>query len=1191
MTQQQLSVLIIDDSPEDRETYRRYLLEDVAQTYRILTAQTGEDGLALCEQQAIDGILLDFSLPDLDGLEFLSVLKQQHHRNCPPVVMITGQGNEALAVKAIKNGAEDYLVKGETKPDKLRLVMHNAIENAQLHQQLQTSEEMFRISVENMLDCFGIYSAIRDESGQIIDFQIDYLNAAALASNRMTKENIGQRLGELLPVYFECGLFNSHCQVVETGEPLIKESLIYTDVFGSDRLTRFYDIRASKLGDGFVCSWRDITEQKHKEIALHKQEEHLRLAIEAAKLGTWELDLATQKLIQSEGAAQIFGLPKGVSYQTLTECRSCVHPDDLERVNSELQDAIAGNSQYDTEYRIVLPDGKTRWIAPKGAIQRDAAGTPIRALGVVLDITERQQAEEQLQESQRFIAQIAEAVPGILYVYDLIENRNVYVNHQVGEVLGYSQEQIQAMGGQLFVTLVHPDDLAVIPAHIQQFYDAEDGDVLEIEYRMQHANGEWRWFFGREVVFKRTAQGMPQQILGIVQDITERKQAEVALRQSEARLKQLVELNLLGVVFWDADGSVLDANDAFLNMVGYTRADLEAGRVNWRKMTPCEQLEWSDRSLAQMQSKTSATLEKEYIRADGTRIPILLGGVMFAGQKNRGVSFVVDLTERQQLEEDLRRRERQFSSLVENLPDVIFRLDSNLRHLYICPQGQRVSGIARQDFLGKTGRELGLPADACDKFEAACHEAIASQKATKVEYSINSRHYSSRIIPEYAPDGSLESLLGITEDISERKQWEQEREALLARETAARQQAETANNVKDQFLAILSHELRSPLNPILGWSRLLKTRSFDSATTTKALDTIERNAQLQIQLIDDLLDVSRILRGKLTLTMAPVNLASVIEAATETMRLSAEAKSISLRMQLEPNIGNISGDFNRLQQVIGNLLSNAIKFTPNGGRVEVKLETVGEETGRGAGCRVHGGETSPMPGALSALAYYYAQITISDTGKGISSEFLPYVFEYFRQADSSTTRNFGGLGLGLAIVRHLVELHHGTVSADSPGEGLGATFTVRLPLCQTPVQLQPDNSPPQATPDLSGLKILVVDDDADTREFLCFLLKQYKASVTDAASAWEALALLQKSVPDILLSDIGMPEMDGYGLIRQIRTLSTQQVRDIPAIALTAYAGDTYKQQVLAAGFNEHLAKPVDAQQLVAVIGEIISNS
>jgi signal transduction histidine kinase len=393
------------------------------------------------------------------------------------------------------------------------------------------------------------------------------------------------------------------------------------------------------------------------------------------------------------------------------------------------------------------------------------------------------------------------------------------------------------------------------------------------------------------------------------------------------------------------------------------------------------------------------------------------------------------------------------------------------------------------------------------------------------------------------------------------RQWaEQKRIQMLAREQEARQQAETANRIKDEFLAVLSHELRSPLNPILGWSKLLRNGKLNAAKTAQALEIIERNAQLQSQLIEDLLDVSRILRGKLSLNMVPVNLASTIKAALETVRLAAQAKSIQIQTIFDPTIGQVLGDSARLQQVVWNLLTNAVKFTPQGGRIEILLQPIGSQ----------------------------AQIQVKDTGKGISPDFLPHVFEYFRQADATTTRTFGGLGLGLAIVRHLVELHGGTVQVDSPGEGQGATFTVRLPLIKDKSSKQKaegNSSPltPEPSP-LTGIRILVVDDDTDSREFFAFALEQLGAQVSTVTSAGEALKALKRSQPNILLSDIGMPNMDGYMLMRQIRAMPPEQGGQILAIALTAYAGEIDRQQALEAGFQHHLAKPVEPNELVKVI-------
>jgi PAS domain S-box-containing protein len=389
-----------------------------------------------------------------------------------------------------------------------------------------------------------------------------------------------------------------------------------------------------------------------------------------------------------------------------------------------------------------------------------------------------------------------------------------------------------------------------------------------------------------------------------------------------------------------------------------------------------------------------------------------------------------------------------------------------------------------------------------------------------------------------------------------------ERARLYEVEQKAREAAETANRIKDEFLAVLSHELRSPLNPIMGWVKLLRKGKLDQKTTNLALETIERNAKVQIQLIEDLLDVSRILQGKLSLNICPVDLVSTIQSAMETVRLSAEAKSIKIHTILEPNLGKVLGDSSRLQQIIWNLLTNAVKFTPQGGEVHIQLEKIGTQ----------------------------AQIVVTDTGKGIDPKFLPYVFEYFRQENSTTTRKFGGLGLGLAIVRQLVELHGGTVQADSLGVDLGATFTVKLPLMVTQPQAPDKDKQPELSLDLSGVTVLLVDDDADTREFITFLLEEYGASVTAVTTANEVLATLTQFQPDVFLSDIGMPEVDGYTLIQKIRNLSVEQGGQIPAIALTAYAGEMNEEKALSAGFQKHISKPVEPNLLIEAISTLVKD-
>ncbi|MBX9252790.1 response regulator [Desmonostoc muscorum CCALA 125] len=545
-----------------------------------------------------------------------------------------------------------------------------------------------------------------------------------------------------------------------------------------------------------------------------------------------------------------------------------------------------------------------------------------------------------------------------------------------------------------------------------------------------------------------------------------------------------------------------------------------------------------------------------------------------------GVSiFVTDISDvyeelrlRKQAEEALRESEQRFRLMADSAPTLIWMSGIDKLCHYFNKTWLDFTGRTIEQEMGN-GWTQGVHPDDFQYCSDTYSNAFDACQGFEMEYRL--RRFDGKYrwifdvgVPRFTPEGDFLGYIGSCIDITERKAAESERASLLQLEQAARTEAERANRIKDEFLAVLSHELRSPLNPILGWASLLQTREFDQAAMKKAIATIERNAKLQAQLIEDLLDVSRILQGKLSLNMFPVNLVLVIDGALETVRLAAEAKNIQIHKTLDTSVEQVLGDSGRLQQVIWNLLSNAVKFTPQGGKIEIQLQRVDTQ----------------------------AEITVSDTGKGISGDFLPYVFEYFRQADSTTTRKFGGLGLGLAIVRHLVELHGGTIWAESLGEGEGASFTVRLPLIKKDLTPKQDNNitgshASSATEILTGIQILVVDDDVDTREFHTFVLEQAGAKVTAAASALEALQVLAQSKPDVLVSDIGMPETDGYMLMRQVKALQTDEGKKILAIALTAYAGEINHQQALESGFQNHVSKPVEPEKLVKAIATLIGRS
>jgi PAS domain S-box-containing protein len=402
----------------------------------------------------------------------------------------------------------------------------------------------------------------------------------------------------------------------------------------------------------------------------------------------------------------------------------------------------------------------------------------------------------------------------------------------------------------------------------------------------------------------------------------------------------------------------------------------------------------------------------------------------------------------------------------------------------------------------------------------------------------------------------------------ERERAQKARAQLLAREQEARKQAEEASRLKDEFLATISHELRTPLTSMLGWVQMLRSGKLDPSMAVRALETIERNVKSQAQLIEDLLDISRITTGRLRLEIRPLDPASVINAAVDAVRPAADAKNIRIQTIFDSDAGPISGDYERLQQVVWNLLSNSIKFTPKGGRVQIQLERVNS----------------------------HVEINVSDTGQGIKIEFLPYIFDRFTQADSSNTRSFGGIGMGLAIVKSIIEMHGGTVAALSKGEGHGSTFTVKLPLMairQEDVELEQasgyisGDSSLECPPVLEGLKILVVDDEIDTCEMLKAMFEHCGAQVEIANSAAKAIESIDRHVPDILVSDIGMPGDTGYELIRQIREREPKQGGKIPAVALTAFARVEDRMKVLSAGFQMHVPKPVEPAELITIVASL----
>ncbi|MDZ8183382.1 MAG: PAS domain S-box protein [Nostoc sp. ChiSLP02] len=1002
-----------------------------------------------------------------------------------------------------------------------------------------------------------------------------------------------------------------------------------------------------------------------------------------------------------------------------------VPPEKQEECRQTREAVMKGESFFGIETYRCKRDG-SRVIVSISAALLDSNNTMVL---LFQDITERQQAQEALQSSQAQLQTLFNAAP--LGVYSIDGDFRI---RQVNPTALPAFADIPGLIGRDFAEVIHilwPQEYA--DEVVQRFrHTLETGEPYFVpeqikQRRDRNAIEYYEWQINRIP--------LPEGRYGVVcyfRDISAQVLARIAIAESESRFRLMVESAKDYAIFTlDLNGTIASWNFGAQKLLGYTETEA-LGRNVRIIFTP----EDNEQGRAEWEMQTALTQERAdnerwHVRQDGTRF--WASGLMMPLQNEAGdihgfVKILQDKTAKRQADQRLhllyettrdllaaahpmQLMTNLFSKLSEQLElhcyyNYMVEEKDNRLMLHLTNYGGLADDVARSIEWVDFGQYMcGLVAQQQRQIVLDAAQ-IAREPHAKMLNSMKITAYAGQPL---IVRGRLLGSLSFCSLIRERFTLEEtnllqstcdqiaialERAELLSSIQQQAEQLQQANRIKDEFLAVLSHELRSPLNPILGWSQLLKTAKLDEAKTAQALDVIERNAKLQSELIEDLLDVSRILRGKLSLKVSRVDLVRTIQAAMETVRLAARAKSINLgfpildlgleieegrrqdsaalasprasaegrrsklqgdstppegeplnessmgvlnpcspwpqqstegsipsascplpsafldRDSQEPaekpkskirqpesvaqetaqlwgfppyttgldspsgasdsltfTYGNspnpkfqVSGDPNRLQQVIWNLLSNAVKFTDVGGRVDIRLERVGG----------------------------FAQISISDTGRGIDPDFLPFVFDYFRQEDGATTRKFGGLGLGLAIVRHLVELHGGTVQAQSRGVGQGATFIVRLPSLLNPSPINSDNRQSQPSLSLQGIKVLVVDDDTDTREFLAFMLKHYQAEVTAVASAVEAIATLTQSQSDVLVSDIGMPQMDGYMLMRQVRALAPAQGGQIKAIALTAYAGEIDYQQAMLAGFQRHVPKPVEPEVLVKAITDLV---
>jgi PAS domain S-box-containing protein len=872
-------------------------------------------------------------------------------------------------------------------------------------------------------------------------------------------------------------------------------------------------------------------------------------------------------------------------------------------IRPHVEAALAGN-RVDYECQISYPVAGKRYVRvtyiPRFGKQECVSGFVV----LVQDITRLKQVEAALRDSERRFRTLSDCAPVGIYVTDAV-GHCTYVNDRWCEITQLLPAQA---AGEGWVQALHSDDRQ--PIFDQWNAAVESGKEFALEYRFQHPDGTSVWVIGQATAL-RDEVGNVAGFIGTISDITARKQVEEALREKQERLNLAQAAAKVGSFEWNIQTNVNIWSKELEALYGLKPGEFGGSYEEWRRWIHPDDIAQAEADVQSALTTGELYTDWRIIWADESIHWLHARAKVFfddEGNPLRMVGVNVDITEHKRAEETLRHNELIFRTLSDAMPQMFWVTQPDGYHEYFNQRWYDYTGVTLEQSRGEGWRTIVHPDDLARTIEL-WRNSVCTGTAYDIEYRLRRatdgeyRWHLGRALPLRQQTGQIVKWFGSCTDIHDQKLAVEERAQALERERAARLELEKASRMKDEFLAVLSHELRSPLNGILGWSRLLRSQQLAPDITEKALASIERNARAQTQLIEDLLDISRIIRGHMRLELRPTNLLSVVQAALDTVSPAAVNKSIAIEFSPDSNPNWVSGDPDRLQQVVWNLLSNAVKFTPAGGQVEVRLEKMPNEW---AGMRAveekrkADGEKHELTQSANPVLQplEFAQITVTDTGKGIKSDFLPYVFDYFRQADGSTTRTYGGLGLGLAIVRNLVELHGGKVAVASAGDGQGATFTIQLPLLQSDSAasepeafLRQTEANSKSVQQLDGLKILAVDDETDAREFLKTALEQHGASVAIAASVQEALQLMQTVEPDMLLSDIGMPNQDGYMLIQEIRSLPPEKGGQVPAVALTAYARESDRLQAMAAGFQLHLPKPIELTQLIATVMKLAKDS
>jgi hypothetical protein len=1142
----QARILVVDDSPTNLLLFET-LLAPLNQ--QVVRAASGEEALRLLPELDCAVVLLDIHLPGLSGFEVARLLRAQEKPRRTPIIFVTGMSPDTTATsQGYALGAVDFLFR-PFDPEVLRTKVEVFVELFLQRERLQRQAVLEKAETERArLLRLLVQAPAAVAITQGADFVFEFVNPLfeKVAGRPIP---VGTPLREALPeLHSQPEVMGRLQHVMRTGEPFVGlEFPMALDKRGNGTPEEvFFNLVYQPVRDerdrvtGLLTHAVEVTEQVHArrraesaEQARRASEEGFRAMFENAAVGMAQADPLTGRFLRVN---ETFCELSGYSAQELGELSfsQLTHPEDRERDSEGFQRMLRGEATHaSAEKRYIRKDGRVIRVQVACRVSRDARGEPLHTVAIIQDITARHAAEERLrflleasrtlaqgvtstQEALDTVAQLTASTVATWCIIDVVHedgtSRRVAVAHRHAAGQALLHETPSLLGGTRctgpLLEVVHTGETLFVPTvtDTERQWLAQGPEHLELLRRLETHS---------VITVAVQARGKVLGVVTLGSAPPQRRfeEGDVAMAEEFARrAATAVDVaRLLGETRRRAEQLRLlaDASKTFAEAEG------DLGQTV-RAVVRCVSEAFGDACVLTLPEELSGSLEvvathhpdaearaflEETLQGAYSRDKGLLSGVLDTGQP----------------------------LLVPRVPQGgMFELASPPMRAFIERYGLHSLLLVP---LRARGRILGILG--------------VSRSRPEAPYTLEDQ-----------------SLL---QELGDRAGLVVSNARLFAEARAERRRAEEASRLKDEFLASVSHELRTPLTSMLGWTQILRAGLLPPDKTERALETVERSARAQAQLVEDLLDTSRIVMGKLKLERVPMELARVVRSAVDTVRPAAEARGIHLELQLEDEGSPFQGDPHRLQQVVWNLVSNAVKFTPEGGQVHVHARR---------------GEASVL-------------IEVRDTGQGIHPDFLPHVFERFRQAEGGSTRRHGGLGLGLSIVKHLVEMHGGTVQATSGGEGQGATFTVRLPVLAPRPELIAE---PQrmrdvesflALPGLKGLKVLLVDDEQMVREMVGTLLESREARVVSVGSAREALVALARELPDVLVSDIGMPVEDGYSLIRQVRSLPAESGGRVPALALTAHARVEDRTRALLAGFHMHLPKPVVQHELLACIATL----